>query len=96
MSKKEAKVKSSMELDKAVAYLEDIVASLRAGTVSIENGDGAVTLRPEKNVKVELEATQKDDRESISLRLAWKKPGTNGEAPLRISAQEPAHPGCDH
>ncbi|NOT02466.1 MAG: amphi-Trp domain-containing protein [Phycisphaerales bacterium] len=96
MSKKEAKVKSSMELGKAIAYLNDLVASLRAGTVSIENGDGVVTLHPEKNVKVALEATQKEDRESISLRIAWKKPDAECKASLRISAQDAAHQSCDH
>lgn len=87
MEKKEAKVKTTMDLAQAISYLSDIVASLKAGTVSVSNGEHAMTLVPPRTVKVELEAVQKDDRESISMEISWRKEEPmNGSTPLRISA----------
>ncbi|MCO6438653.1 MAG: amphi-Trp domain-containing protein [Phycisphaerae bacterium] len=71
--KSEAKMKANLDLPKAIGYLEDVVKSLKAGRVCITNCEKSLTLTPEAMVRLELEASQKDDRESISLRIAWRK-----------------------
>ncbi len=93
MKKKEAKVKSTMELAKAINYLEDIVKSLKAGTVSVINGDETLTMSPEPSVKVTLSASQKSDKESLSLKVSWRKPEVeegeqDGDHELRIVGEK--------
>lgn len=93
MSKKEAQLKATMDLPRAIAYLEDLAKSLKAGKVCVTNCDKTVTLNPEKLVKLDLEAVQKDDRESLSLEISWRKHretvADDGEVRLTISAVEP-------
>lgn len=87
MSKKEAKVKAVMELPKAVSYIADIVESLKAGQVSITNGAESLTLEPPQSIKLEFAAAQKADRESISLKISWRKEEVSPEeVDLKIAA----------
>jgi amphi-Trp domain-containing protein len=89
MKKKEAKIKGAMKLPQAIAYLDDIVSSLKAGHVTVTNGSESISLTPVDSVKVEFEAAKKEDRETISFRISWEKEATqNGEMKLRISADE--------
>ena len=68
-----AKMKANVELPKAIAYLEDLVKSLKAGRICITNCEKSLTLTPEPVVKLELEASQKNDKEELALRIAWRK-----------------------
>jgi len=91
MRKKEAKVKAAMELAKAITYLDDLVASLKAGKIAVGDGETSLSLAPEEAVKVEVKATQKVDKESISIELSWRKPEPLTEDPgLQIRSDEPA------
>ncbi len=90
MTKNEVKVKAVMEQAKAVSYLSDIVQSLQAGKVVVANGPQSVELTPADAVKVELAAVQKVDRDSISLKISWRKEVSEYEpVDLTISANEP-------
>jgi amphi-Trp domain-containing protein len=91
MRKKEAKVKAAMELPKAISYLDDLVASLKAGRVTIADGVQDLSLVPEEAVKVEVKASQKADKESISLEISWRRPVTpRSDVDFTISHSEPA------
>ncbi len=91
MRKREAKVKSTMELPKAISYLDDLVASLKAGRVTIADGVQDLSLVPEEAVKVEVKASQKAEKESISIELSWRRPvATPSDVNLKISPSEPA------
>ncbi|MGD2108619.1 MAG: amphi-Trp domain-containing protein [Phycisphaerae bacterium] len=95
MRKREAKVKAVMELPKAISYLDDLVASLKAGRVTIENGAQDLSLTPDEAVKVEVKATQKPEKESISVELSWRRPdAVPSDVDLRITADEPAPEGA--
>ena len=91
MRKREAKVKAAMDLPKAISYLDDLVASLKAGTVTVANGGEGLSLTPDESVKVEVKATQKVDKESISIELSWRRESAPpSEVDFRISPGEPA------
>lgn len=77
--KSEAKMKANIELPKAIGYLEDVVKSLKAGRICITNCEKSLTLTPENVVKLELEATQKGDKEELSVRIAWRKEEAEAE-----------------
>jgi amphi-Trp domain-containing protein len=95
MHKKEAKVKAAMELSKAISYLDDLVASLKAGRVTVANGEQDLSLTPDEAVKLEVKATQKTDKESIAIKLSWRSPvALPSDVDLRISPGEPAPEGA--
>ena len=72
MSKRETKHETVADLARAVSYLEDVIKSLRSGSISVGNGSEKLVLKPQDQLKVKVEATQKPNKESISLRLSWQ------------------------
>jgi len=72
MSKRETKHETVADLAKAVSYLEDVIRSLRSGSISVGNGSDKLVLNPHDQVKVKVEASQKPHKESISVRLSWQ------------------------
>jgi amphi-Trp domain-containing protein len=92
MSKKRIDLKGRTDLAKTIEYLENIVSSLKSGTLCVQNGsDETLTLKPEKSIDFEIGASQRSDKESVSIKLSWRKPAAEQEElALRISSQEPA------
>ncbi len=91
MAKKNISLKGEMDTKRAISYLEDIIKGLKEGTICIQQGTDLVTLKPSSTVDMELEASLKEDKEKISLKLAWKQP-TEIEEPdkdFKISFEEP-------
>jgi amphi-Trp domain-containing protein len=90
MAENEINVESMLELPQAVAYLEDIVRSLKEGHVYVEHGDNKLEMTPEPNVKVGLKAKQKRDKQSISLKISWRStpPAGKIEDGFKISAEK--------
>ncbi len=80
MSSKKLKVEGTMDLDQAIVYLENVLASLREGRIKVETADDAVTLIPEKVVKFEMSVSQKKDKEKFTVEIAWK---TDADSPSR-------------
>lgn len=92
MSKRETKYETVADLAKAVTYLEDVIRSLRDGSISVGNGEEKLVLKPTDQVKVKVEATKKSHKEAISVRLSWQTEDANGEAPesFEIGSQKAA------
>lgn len=96
MSNTNLKIKSTLSRLDVVNHLEQLVASLKAGSVCIRKGDKMVTLTPCDPVLFELAAegkVEKDGlREKLSIELKWKlsedKPEET-ESSFTISAQPP-------
>ncbi|MBI5179734.1 MAG: amphi-Trp domain-containing protein [Nitrospinae bacterium] len=83
MGKKEVGLKLTLNAKQAIGYLEDLTASLKAGTVCIQQGHEFVTLKPGKNIEIDVEAVQKSGKEKITFEMYWKR------------ADEPATPVVD-
>jgi len=94
MEKKSVVLKEKMELDKVIACLEDIVASLKAGTMCIQHGDDLITLKPTASVELEIEAVMKKGKEKLALELSWhnekEKEKETEKMEFRIMSSEPA------
>ncbi len=91
MEKKSVVINERMESDQVVAFLEDLVESLRAGTICIQHGDDLVTLKPGSHVSMELEAAVKKGKEKLSLEMAWMALEENEDKKeFRILSSEPA------
>lgn len=91
MSKKEVSLKRTMETKQVISYMEDIVSSMKAGTVCVQRGDEFVTLKPSAPIEMEIEAEQKKDKESLVIELSWRTAATASGEPekIMISAKEP-------
>lgn len=91
MSRQEVHMKGTIALKDAIATLEDLVRSLRAGTVCIQNSAEHVALHPGSSISLEVEATAKKGKESLALKLSWEKESAEASNfHLRISPDVPA------
>ncbi len=89
--KREVSIKAIMEIKQFTSYLQDLMASLKEGKVCVQQGNEFVFLTPGELIEVEVEATQKKDKEKFSLELSWKTDGRGSSeiSDLRISSEEP-------
>lgn len=90
MEKRAVIIKEKMELTKVVDCLEDLLTSLKAGTLCVQHGDDLVTLNPSAFVKLEIEASVKKGKESFSLELNWHNDKDVEQREFRIMSSEPA------
>lgn len=77
MSKSKLSLEQTMELAKVVATLEDVLNGLKNGSLTLQHGAESVTLTPPGVVELEMEASQKKDKEKLSIQIAWKKGAAN-------------------
>jgi len=73
MSKKEVKLKEAMSRDQVAAYLENLIAGLKAGKICVQQGEQFVALCPEQLINVEIQASVKKGKEKFEMELAWRK-----------------------
>jgi amphi-Trp domain-containing protein len=64
-------VKQTLPYKEAVRYLEDLVASLKEGTIVVSREQEHVTLTPAETVGIELSAKTKKGKAKFSLELSW-------------------------
>ncbi len=88
-SKRTVSVKTRTELGKVLSYLQQVVDCLRNGTLCVQNGQRGVVLKPLGLVELEVEATHKEDKQSLVLEISWRKKEMSArEADLIISSDE--------
>lgn len=92
MKKNEVKVKGNLNAKDLATMIEDLVKSLKEGTVCIESGENFVTLKPGDSIDFELEAVQKKGKEKLVLEMGWRQAvpeEESAESILKISSKEP-------
>ncbi len=87
--KKEVLFEGEVEIANAMAHIEGLLAGLKSGTISIQQGMNALTVHPAKTVVLVLKVKRKGEREFVSIELGWEK-AARRDAPtgLRISDKE--------
>jgi len=94
-ARKDMKVEGAVELPHVVAYLEQLVQALKAGTVRIRQDDEHIVLGPRGVVGFSLSARDRGRRQSLALELTWRKfSAPDPELDLHIDAA-PADTGAD-
>ncbi|WP_419787154.1 amphi-Trp domain-containing protein [Pseudodesulfovibrio sp.] len=86
MEKQKIGVKMNVSYKEAVAYLKALVESLESGKIVVKNGEEHVTLTPQEQVAIEVEAKTKKDKQKFSLEISWTE---QAAADLKISDKEP-------
>jgi amphi-Trp domain-containing protein len=82
-------VKQTLPYKEAVRYLEDLVASLKEGTIVVSREQEHVTLTPAETVGIELSAKTKKGKAKFSLELSWAEECASG---LSIGSTVPEVP----
>mgnify|MGYP001294682990 CR=1 FL=1 len=102
--RKDMKVEGAVELPHVVAYLEQLVQALKAGTVRVRQDDEEIVLGPRGLVGFSLSARDRGRRQTLNLELTWRKfnapdPALDlhiDAAPAEPAPQaEPAEPAAD-
>jgi len=89
MSKNKVKAKGTIELQRAIGYLEDILQGMKEGKVVVHHGDQSVAFHPVDAVEMEIEAEHEDGKQELSLELKWREsPRFREMTGLTISSQE--------
>jgi amphi-Trp domain-containing protein len=95
MPKKELKVKMIGELNDVIAQMEAVINSLKEGKVVIQKNNSFISLTPQDQVTLEIEAEQKKDKEELSIELSWRSADIitgDSSTGLSISSNEPEIP----
>lgn len=94
MEKNKISVTQQLAFADAVAYLEALVQSLKAGRIVVEQGGEHVVLTTPEHVEVTVEAKAKKDRQKFALELEWYAAPAVESAAVTISAEAPASCCC--
>jgi len=77
MATKELKIKTTAGLLETVKQMENLITSLKEGTICIRKNDEVIFLKPQEPLNMELKAITKPDkysvREKVTIKLTWDK-----------------------
>jgi len=73
MTKNKMKAKGTVELQRAIGYLEDILEGMKNGNVVMHRGDQSITFRPVEAVEMEIEAKEKEGKQELSVEMTWRE-----------------------
>lgn len=71
--KKTISFEGTLDQERVVEYLEHLTAGLKAGSVFLQRGGDNLALHPDQAVNLELEARQSPNKESLTLKLRWRR-----------------------
>lgn len=77
---------SLQDMSSVIEYLATLTDGFRTGQLSVTGPEGEIVLRPQGLVRMELRASQRDDRDRLTLRLTWK-PTLKDDEPSRSRLQ---------
>ncbi|NDV28609.1 amphi-Trp domain-containing protein [Desulfovibrio sp. JC010] len=96
---KEGKAKVSLKKtvgqEEAIAILEDILKSFKAGNMVIQNGEESVTLLPSDEINMEIKAKTKKLKNKLSMKLSWKAAPVEAESANQKTEPENQAPESD-
>ncbi len=70
--KRKVTARDTVDLEHALAHLEDILGGVRHGGLRLRSGDAFMDLVPGRTVDIEVSAKQKDGTQRLSFELSWK------------------------
>ncbi len=90
MSKNELKYKAVLGKDQIIEHLESLMHAIKEGRLNVLHADQALCLAPDENLKLELKAEVKENKEKIELELSWREgmEATEQAGELTISSAE--------
>jgi len=84
------KVEGAASVAHVVAYLEQLVQALKAGTAHVRQGDEKIVLGPSGVLGFSLAASDRGKRQSLTLELTWRKRNVPAaDLDLQIGSEAP-------
>ncbi|MGO9566760.1 MAG: amphi-Trp domain-containing protein [Desulfomonilaceae bacterium] len=89
MPKNKVEAEGTVELQRAIGYVEDILEGMKNGRIVVRQGDQTVTFRPVDGVEMEIQAKEKEGKQELSVEMTWRESTHVREmAGLTISSEE--------
>jgi amphi-Trp domain-containing protein len=80
-------LKSRLPRNGAIELMEEIIAGIRAGRVSVEHDGESLQITPPEQVRVRIRARQTHKSEGVVVRVSWPRTDAFEESPsLEVSA----------
>ncbi|WP_287042560.1 amphi-Trp domain-containing protein [Desulfonatronospira sp. MSAO_Bac3] len=91
MSKNELKYKAVLGKDQVIEHLESLMHAVKEGRLNVQHEDQSLSLAPGENLKLEIKAGAKENKEKIEFELSWSENMelTDPVGQLNISSTEP-------
>jgi amphi-Trp domain-containing protein len=70
--KREVAFEGLLQIEEAMEQVQSVLNGLKSGTLCVQQGSRMVTVHPGKEMEVLVKVKTKEDRESVSVELAWK------------------------
>lgn len=87
MGKRKIEMKQILPYTEAVAYMEDLLQSFKAGKIVVASGDESIAMEPAEMTTISIEAKAKKGKNSISFEVSW---ADEAAGDFSISDKEPA------
>ncbi len=66
------KFKNQMQREEAAVYFEALVDGLRKGSLQLQHVGDKLVLEPQGDIKVEIKASRKDEKQKVSFEMSWR------------------------
>lgn len=90
MKSREFELETTMSLDELRRYLDEALECLRLGYLQLRHEGEELTLTPAVTVTVALKAKQKSGKESLRLKIAWRREEAADGADVEAASGAPA------
>src|SRR5512139_3563779 len=88
MNKNKMKAKGTVELQRAIGYLEDILEGMKHGKIVMHRGDQSITFHSVEAMEIEIKAKEKEGKQELSVEMTWRESALAGEmGDLTISSE---------
>lgn len=77
-----------MDVNNAVAYIENIIAGLKQGSLSLNYGEDSVDFSPNKEVELAIHADSKGRKGRMTIDIAYKNEKVVEEPVMTITAKK--------
>jgi len=71
-SPKAYEYKANLSREQILEYLENVVAGIRSGKVSLKNGQGELVLETTPTTRLEVSVKQSDKSTGLKLKFKWR------------------------
>ncbi|MGE0433802.1 MAG: amphi-Trp domain-containing protein [Planctomycetota bacterium] len=89
--RQELEFEATVSRDDTIAYLEELVRSLRAGSLYVEYNGKGLRMHPADMIDIEVQGATRADKERLNLKFTWRRAliSKAGNGGLHISKDIP-------
>ena len=77
--KNKIKTTGTVEYQRAISYLEEVLEKMKSGDLVLSSGENSIAFHSQDAVELEIEAKEKEGKQEFSFEMVWKEGLTPGE-----------------